>query len=79
MGAILSLSGIGVYKAIAHAHWVALNRELESVAGTLHDSLELKLKQPGRISPVVKQLLPDICLTGKSCLPEQNLSQRHIL
>ena len=53
MGLILSLLGFGVYKAIAHAHWVALDRELESVAGTLHDSLELKLKQPGRLESIV--------------------------
>ncbi|NJK56243.1 MAG: two-component sensor histidine kinase [Pleurocapsa sp. SU_5_0] len=58
MGLILSLLGFGVYEAISHAHWVALDRELESVAGTLHDSLELKLKQPKKIAPIVKELLP---------------------
>jgi two-component system OmpR family sensor kinase len=26
MGFILSLSALGLYKAIAHAHWVALDR-----------------------------------------------------
>ncbi|MCP2730273.1 two-component sensor histidine kinase, partial [Symplocastrum sp. BBK-W-15] len=51
MGLILSLLGFCVYKAIAHAHSVTLDRELESVAGTLHDSLELKLKQPGQLEP----------------------------
>ncbi len=70
MGVILSLSGFGVYRAIAHAHWVAVDRELESVAGTLHDSLELKLKQPGRLEPIVVQLLPDLCVTGDRCFPQ---------
>ncbi|HEY9690934.1 MAG TPA: two-component system sensor histidine kinase RppB [Oculatellaceae cyanobacterium] len=79
MGVILSLCGIGIYEAIAHAHWVAVDQEIKSVAGTLHDSLELKLKQPGQIELVVKQLLPDICLATKSCLPRQPSSPRHIL
>ena len=79
MGLILSLLGMGVYKAISHAHWVALDNELESVAGTLHDSLELKLKQPGQIEPIIKKLLPNLCLVGTSCISEGFNSQRHIL
>ncbi|MEH1829152.1 MAG: two-component system sensor histidine kinase RppB [Nostoc sp.] len=79
MAVILSLCGFGVYKAVSHAHWVALDRELESVAGTIHDSIELKLKQPGRIEPVVKQLLPNICVIGESCIQQQSSSKKHIL
>ncbi|PSB07320.1 two-component sensor histidine kinase [Pleurocapsa sp. CCALA 161] len=79
MGLILSLLGMGVYKAISHAHWVALDNELESVAGTLHDSLELKLKQPGQIEPIIKKLLPNLCLVETSCISERFNSQRHIL
>ncbi|MGF1591082.1 MAG: two-component system sensor histidine kinase RppB [Pleurocapsa sp.] len=79
MGLILSLLGMGVYKAISHAHWVALDNELESVAGTLHDSLELKLKQPGQIEPIIGELLPNFCLVGTSCLDKRLNSQRHIL
>ncbi|MGL6283657.1 MAG: two-component system sensor histidine kinase RppB, partial [Microcoleaceae cyanobacterium] len=55
MGGILTLLGLGVYRAIAHAHVHALDRELLSVAGTLHDSLELKLNNPGQLEPVVRQ------------------------
>jgi signal transduction histidine kinase len=79
MGLILSLLGFGVYKAVSHAHWVALDRELESVAGTLHDSLELKLKQPGQIEPIVKKLLPNLCQIGISCYTDRDNPQRHIL
>jgi signal transduction histidine kinase len=79
MGLILSLLGIGVYKAISHAHWVALDNELESVAGTLHDSLELKLKQPGQIEPIIGELLPHLCLVRTSCLDRRFNSPRHIL
>ncbi|MEG3857810.1 two-component system sensor histidine kinase RppB [Microcoleus sp. herbarium12] len=78
MGLILSLLGFGVYRAIAHAHWVALDRELESVAGTLHDSLELKLQQPGRLEPIVNELLPNLRLIGVNGIKEQ-LPSRHIL
>ncbi len=78
MGLILSLLGFGVYKAIAHAHWVAIDRELESVAGTLHDSLEIKLQQPGRLEPIVNELLPNLRLIGVNGIKEP-IPHRHIL
>jgi signal transduction histidine kinase len=78
MGLILSLLGFGVYKAIAHAHWIAIDRELESVAGTLHDSLEIKLQQPGRLEPIVNELLPNLRVIGVNGAKEQ-LPDRHIL
>src|SRR4028119_1825261 len=59
MGFILGLCGLGVYQAIVHAHWQTLDRELESVAGTLQDSIENTLKQPGRLEPTTQQLLPE--------------------
>ncbi len=79
MGLILALLGVGVYRAIAHAHWVALDRELESVAGTLHDSLELKLKQPGRVEPIVYQVFPNLCQVDGDCAYNRSSSQRHVL
>ncbi|NJM74288.1 MAG: two-component sensor histidine kinase [Scytonema sp. RU_4_4] len=78
MALILSLCGFGVYQAVSHAHWVTLDRELESVAGTLHDSIELKLQQPGRLEPVIQQLLPNTCVVGDRCIQEQSSSKRHI-
>ncbi len=59
MGFILTLCGLGVYQAIVHAHWQTLDRELESVAGTLHDSIENTLKQPGRLEPIEARFLPE--------------------
>jgi signal transduction histidine kinase len=79
MGAILSLLGFGVYEAISHAHWVALDNEIESVTGTLHDSLELKLKQPGRLEPIVYELLPNLCLVGTNCDRARSHPERHVL
>ncbi|MBD2385636.1 two-component system sensor histidine kinase RppB [Cylindrospermum sp. FACHB-282] len=79
MALILSFCGFGIYRAIAHAHWMTLDRELEFVAGTLHDSIELKLQQPGKLEPVIQELLPNICVVDKSCIEEQLSSKRHIL
>ncbi|GAX36259.1 two-component system sensor histidine kinase RppB [Nodularia sp. NIES-3585] len=79
MAVILSLCGYGIYRVVSRFHWRTLDRELESVAGTLHDSIELKLQQPGQLEPVIEQLLPNICIVGQSCIPKQSNSQRHIL
>ena len=79
MALILSLCGFGVYKAVSHAHWVALDQEVESVGGTLHDSIELKLQQPGRLEPMIQELLPNICVIGTSCIQEPLSPKRHIL
>ncbi|MEQ8541728.1 MAG: hypothetical protein RIB93_30250 [Coleofasciculus sp. D1-CHI-01] len=40
MGVILAISGLGAYRALIRANWVAMEREIESIAGTLHDSVE---------------------------------------
>ncbi len=77
MGIILTLSGVGIYQVMAHAHWQAVDRELESVAGTLHDSLEPLLQQSDRIDPSVQQILPNLCIIGEKC--EQESSTRHIM
>ncbi|WP_072623137.1 two-component system sensor histidine kinase RppB [Spirulina major] len=74
MGVILAGLGFGVYQAIAHAHQITADRELKSVAGTLHDSLQWKLQDPGRIDPILTGLLPNLCQPQKPCsnrLPPQ--------
>lgn len=75
MGLILSLSGLGMYRAIAHAHMVALDREIASVAGTIHDSLELKLQNVEQIEPIVYDLLPDLCTRGNPCFARGSSEQ----
>jgi two-component system OmpR family sensor kinase len=77
MGIILTLSGVGIYQVMAHAHWQTVDRELESVAGTLHDSLEPLLIESDRISPSVQQILPNLCVIGEKC--DREFSTRHIL
>ncbi|MBD2100082.1 two-component system sensor histidine kinase RppB [Leptolyngbya sp. FACHB-261] len=78
MGAILSLFSIGVYQALTQAQWQALDRELETVAGTLHDSLEPTLKRPGQLEPAALQLIPNLCWSETGC--QANLGkERHVL
>ncbi len=79
MGLILTVCGFGLYTAVSHAHSEALDRELEFVATTLHNNLELKLKQPGKLSPIVKEVLPNLCVVETGCISQQSTSQRHIL
>ncbi|QLE53306.1 GHKL domain-containing protein (plasmid) [Nostoc sp. C057] len=82
MGLILSIFAFGFYRAVFHAHVVALDSEIESVAGTLHDSIELKLQSPGRLEPFAHQLFPNLdnCGTGATnCIQQQPDSKRHLL
>ncbi|HYW22358.1 MAG TPA: two-component system sensor histidine kinase RppB [Nodularia sp. (in: cyanobacteria)] len=79
MAVIFSLCEYGIYRVVSHTQWVTLNRELESVAGTLHDSIELKLQKPGKLERVMQQLLPNICVVGESCVQVGSTSQRHVL
>lgn len=74
---ILSVSGLGVYEAIAHAHRITINQELKTVAGTIHDSLEPILEQPGILKPDVINILPNLCLTNSDCI--QRINNYHLL
>ncbi|MDJ0573500.1 MAG: ATP-binding protein [Pleurocapsa sp. MO_192.B19] len=64
---VLFVCALGFYEAVAHAHRITIDRELRSVAGTLHDSLLPVLEQPGKIEPEVKELLPNTCLVETGC------------
>ena len=77
MGVILILCGVVFDKAMTHSHWSELNHRLESVAGTLHDGLEVSLRQPGTLEPIMQQFLPTLCIAGTDCAnqPPPNLHQ----
>ena len=68
MGVVLGIGGLGMYEAIAHAHRISADRELESVADTLHKNLETTLKHPGRLEVMSQQRLPNLCLATDNCL-----------
>lgn len=77
MGGILSLSAYAVYRSIVQSNWSAMDREIESIAGTLHDSLEPMLPATGDPTVVLQQIVPDLCLVGHPCTAHPTLIQRH--
>jgi two-component Ni(II)/redox sensor kinase NrsS len=79
MGVILSLSGLGMYRALIQSNWAALEREIESIAGTLHDSLEPMLPASGNPVAILQQIFPELCLAGQRCNVRPTLIQRHTI
>ena len=77
MAVVLAISALGMYEAIAHAHRVAADRELKSVAEAVHDNLEKSLTAKGQIESGSSDLLPSLCLTGDPCLAPFEHSQNH--
>ena len=54
-----------------------MERELESIAGTLHDSLEPMLPTSGEATSVLQSILPELCVVGQSCQVQPTLIERH--
>lgn len=79
MGGILSLSGLGMAHALVQANWVALEREIESIAGTFHDSLEPILPASEDPTDMLQQIFPDLCVADQPCEPNPSLIQRHTI
>lgn len=77
VGLICTLGGFSLYQIIAHARLTTLDRELESVATTLHDSLEPILTQSGRVNSDIQDILPGICIAGVSCLTQTAVPRPH--
>ncbi len=77
MAVILSLSGLSLYRSLIQSSWDAMEREMESIAGTLHDSLEPMLPPSGEATTVLKRILPELCVAGESCNISPTLIQRH--
>ena len=79
MGVILSVSGLGMYRAMVQTNWAAMEREIESIAGTLHDSVEPLLPAAEEPTAVLQQIFPDLCLSGEPCQATPTLIQRHTI
>ena len=77
MTVVLGISGFCVYEAIAHAHRVTADRELKSVAETVHDAVEETLITNGQLETVSQTLLPNLCVAGEDCLVPFEPSQGH--
>ncbi len=79
MGLILSGCGIAIYLHLAQVHWTAIDDEIETLAGTLHDSLEPILDKPGELSDRVEQVLPGLCRSQTACKTPPPSSHIHVL
>lgn len=77
MGIILGLSGLGMYRSLVQSNWRAMEREMESIAGTLHDSLEPMLPASEDPTTVLQRILPELCLVDQPCQANATLIQRH--
>ena len=79
IGVLFLLCGFGVWQAIVHAHRVTLERELKSVAGNLHDNLELTLKQPGKLESDSLRYLPNLYIYENSNWIQAEQTKGHSL
>lgn len=77
MGTILTLLGVGVYRAIAHAHEVTIDREIKSVADAIHDAIEVSVSSPEQLNRIPPQLLPDLCISDESCAGQISNPSHH--
>jgi len=77
MGGLLGLSGLGLYRALVRANWVAIEREIESIAGTLHDSFEPMLPAAEDPTRLLQQIFPDLCVVEQPCNNNPTFVQRH--
>jgi two-component system, OmpR family, Ni(II)-sensor and/or redox sensor kinase NrsS len=79
MAVILSLSGFGMYRFLIQSNWEAMEREIESIAGTLHDSLEPMLPTSEAPTAILQRILPELCLVGQPCNISPTIIQRHTI
>ena len=68
IGLITLTSGGAIHLVMIRAFERTVNRELDTLAGTVHDTLEAVLQQPEVVNPVALNLLPGLCVMGE-CSP----------
>ena len=68
IGLITLTSGCAIHLVMIRAFERTVNRELDTLAGTVHDTLEAVLQQPEVVNPVALNLLPGLCVMGE-CSP----------
>ncbi len=77
IGVILYGAGYGMFGLLMRANWSALESEVETLAGTLHDSLKPLLPAEARPTPELASVLPGLCLVGDPCQSPASLLPRH--
>ena len=79
MGTLLYAAGFAMGRLLLQSQEAAIQRELQSLAGTLHDSLKPALPQQARPSSALASVLPGLCLVGEPCTPPKDLMHRHAI
>jgi two-component system, OmpR family, Ni(II)-sensor and/or redox sensor kinase NrsS len=79
MGSLLYGAGLAMGRLLLQTQETAIQRELETLAGTLHDSLKPALPQQARPSASLAAVLPGLCLAGEPCRPPADLIHRHAI
>jgi two-component Ni(II)/redox sensor kinase NrsS len=79
MGSLLYGAGFAMGRLLLQTQQTAIKRELETLAGTLHDSLKPALPQQARPSASLAVVLPGLCLAGEPCSPPADLIHRHAI
>ncbi len=79
MGSLLYGAGFAMGRLLLQTQQTAIKRELETLAGTLHDSLKPALPQQARPSASLAVVLPGLCLAGEPCSPTADLIHRHAI
>jgi signal transduction histidine kinase len=77
IGLITLLSGLAIHLVLIRAFARTVDRELNTLSGTIHDALESILEQPEVINfpkgnlrrQVATNLLPGLCIVGGECFP----------
>ena len=69
IGLITLTSGFAIHLVLIRAFERTVNRELDTLSGTVHDTLEAVLEQPEVVNSMAIDLLPGLCVTGKICAP----------
>jgi signal transduction histidine kinase len=75
IGLITLSSGFAIHLVLIRAFSRTVDRELNTLVGTVHDALEAVLQQPAIVSPLAMKLLPGLCVTGKECSPTKSDSK----
>jgi signal transduction histidine kinase len=75
IGLITLISGCAIHLVMIRAFERTVNRELDTLAGTVHDTLEAVLQQPEIVNPIAIKLLPGLCPVDRKCSPIKSNSK----
>ena len=79
MGTILYSAGLAMGRLLLQTQEAAIQRELQTLAGTLHDSLKPALPPAAQPSASLVAVLPGLCVVGEPCPAPDALIRRHAL